>query len=465
MLTVQESSGKEQDSGCLSSAFLDYFRCPESFATFSPSGTLSEDEGFFRFGQSICYGRSSSGVRAKHPTDELHDVMADVLKEGSTLKLPFDPSEIVNNLRYERYGSTSGRSDKPISPSSILETAYYMLRPFLSVAVRKHLQRVRLRNWQKIAFPEWPVDGTVESILESLLFVLLKDHAIDEIPFIWFWPNGSPSCAIMTHDVESLRGRNFCSQLMDLDDKYGIKSSFQIVPEEQYSVPDAFLTEVRSRGFEINVHDLNHDGHLFRDRTRFLQRAVRINEYGRQYGATGFRSAVLYRNLHWYSALNFSYDMSVPSVGHLEAQQGGCCSVMPFFIGNTLELPVTTTQDYSLFHMLNQYSISLWKKQIALITKKHGLASFIVHPDYIVEKRARDIYALLLAHLAKLRSQEGLWMTLPAEVNRWWRERSQMRLVRRGKRWEIEGPGKERARVAYATLEESRVAYRLEAAF
>src|SRR5437868_8841952 len=144
MLTIQESSGKKQDSGSLSSAFLDYFRCPESFATFSPSGKLSEDEGFFRFGQnSICYGRSSSGVRAKHPTDELHDVMADVLTDGSTLKLPFDPSEIVSNLRYERYGSPSGGRDKPISPSSILEAAYYMLRPLLSVAVRKHLQKVR----------------------------------------------------------------------------------------------------------------------------------------------------------------------------------------------------------------------------------------------------------------------------------------------------------------------------------
>jgi len=46
-------------------------------------------------------------------------------------------------------------------------------------------------------------------------------------------------------------------------------------------------------------------------------------------------------------------NMSVPNVGHLDAQLGGCCTVMPFYIGDILELPLTTTQDYSLFNILN----------------------------------------------------------------------------------------------------------------
>ena len=55
-------------------------------------------------------------------------------------------------------------------------------------------------------------------------------------------------------------------------------------------------------------------------------------------------------------------------------------------------------------------------------------------------------------------------MALPREVNEWWHQRSQMRLVRRGNSWEIEGPGKERARVAYANLEGNVVVYQLEPA-
>ena len=103
--------------------------------------------------------------------------------------------------------------------------------------------------------------------------------------------------------------------------------------------------------------------------------------YARRFNAAGFRSAALYRNLEWLQTLDFSYDMSVPSVGHLEAQRGGCCSVFPFFAGRMVELPLTTTQDYSLFHILKDHSIELWKKQLELITERHGLASFITHPE------------------------------------------------------------------------------------
>ena len=448
----------------MKSAFLDHYRCPETFATFTLSGELSEDSGYFRFGpDAICFGQSSSGFRAGHATDELYDALTDVAADGAMLQLPFSPSEIVANLRYERYASASNRNGKMLHGESALRKVYYLVRPLLTVSVRKHLQRIRLRDWNEIPFPSWPVDSTVERILEMLLILLLKAHAVDKIPFVWFWPNGFPSCAIMTHDVEALPGRDFCSHLMDLDDAHGIKSSFQIVPEGRYPVSKGFLNTIQSRGFEIDIHDLNHDGHLFSDRERYLRRAERINRYSREYGAAGFRSAALYRNLNWFEALDFSYDMSVPCVGHLEAQRGGCCSVMPFFIGKILELPVTTTQDYSLFHILNHYSIDLWKRQLALIMEKHGLASFIVHPDYILEHRARDTYKALLAYLSQLRSEGKIWIALPREVDHWWRERSQMRLSRRGNKWEIEGPGKERARVAYASLEEDCVVYHLEA--
>jgi hypothetical protein len=333
----------------------------------------------------------------------------------------------------------------------------------MPVSVRRHLQARYLRGWEDIAFPAWPVDCTVERILERLLVVVMKAQGEAELPFIWFWPDGAPSCAMVTHDVETASGRDACSELMDLDDSFEIKTSFQIVPEQRYSVSEGFLGGMRRRGFEINVHDLNHDGRLFSEAKEFVRRARHINRYGTQYGATGFRSGALYRNVDWYDALDFAYDMSVPNVAHLEPQRGGCCTVMPFFIGRMLELPLTTIQDYSLFHILNQYSIDLWKRQVALISERHGLASFLIHPDYIRARRARETYKALLGYLAELRAERRLWLALPGEVNLWWRQRSQMRLARSGKGWEIEGPGKERARVAYARLEGDAVRYRREA--
>lgn len=267
----------------------------------------------------------------------------------------------------------------------------------------------------------------------------------------------------MTHDVEHAKGRNFCGELMNLDERFSVRSSFQIVPETRYGMSNGFLDGFRSRGFEINVHDLNHDGDLFRDKEQFTRRARSINQYAREFGAEGFRSGAMYRNQDWFDAFEFSYDMSVPNVAHLEPQRGGCCTVMPYFIGKILELPLTTIQDYSLFHILGDYSIDLWKQQIQLIMERNGLISFIAHPDYLIEKRAQAVYIDLLTYLAKLRDQRNVWFALPRDVNRWWRDRQQSRLVQTHGQWRIEGPASDRAMIAYATLQDDRLAYSFEA--
>jgi hypothetical protein len=318
-----------------------------------------------------------------------------------------------------------------------------------------------LNDWQTIAFPGWPVDGTVERILERLLALCMRAQGLKEIPFIWFWPDAATSCLVMTHDVETRAGRDFCSRLMDLDDAAGIKASFQIVPESRYGVPRTLLDEMRARRFEINVHDLNHDGRLFTDHAEFLRRVRRINEYGRAFGARGFRSGGLYRNHAWYDTLEFSYDMSIPSTGRIEPQRGGCCSLMPFFMGRILELPLTTTQDYTLFHILNEYSIDLWRTQLDAIEERHGLATLLVHPDYVIEQRTQALYNVLLDHVTRMRERRA-WVAVPGDVDRWWRQRSQMAIVREGDRFSIEGEGSERARLAFARLSGDSLALTVE---
>jgi hypothetical protein len=323
---------------------------------------------------------------------------------------------------------------------------------------------VYLRGWKKLAFPSWPVDFTVDTLHEQFLSLSMRAMKVPQIPFIWFWPDGAPSCLIMTHDVETTVGVDFTSSLMDMDDSCGIKASFQVIPGGRYDVRANYLEEIRSRGFEVNVHDLKHDGSLFQDHTEFLQQAAKINESLRNFQAQGFRSGAMYRNQEWFGALDMSYDMSIPNVAHLEPQHGGCCTVMPYRIGKVLELPLTMTQDYSLFHMLGHYSIDLWKSECDHVLRRNGLISFIVHPDYVVEPRARNVYLDLLAYLSQLIADKGLWTALPRDVNLWWRNRSQMDLVRDGKGWRIEGPDKDRARVAYATLQGDRLIYSLDEA-
>jgi hypothetical protein len=289
----------------------------------------------------------------------------------------------------------------------------------------------------------------------------MKAKGLDRVPFIWFWPDGAQSCVAMTHDVETERGRDFCAELMNVDESFGIKASFQVVPEGRYEIPEALIRAIRDRGFEINVQDLNHDGNLFRNPQEFRQRARAINEYATTHGISGFRAAVLYRNLDWYDALQFSFDMSVPNVAHLDPQRGGCCTVMPYFFGKKLEIPVTTTQDYMLFHLLNHYSMTLWEEQVKLIVARNGLVSFIVHPDYIIERKARGVYRDLLTHLRELGQTQKLWFALPGEIDRWWRARHEMRIVDQDGNWRIEGEGAGRAKLAFAQRVGDRLEYKV----
>jgi hypothetical protein len=441
-------------------AVQDHYRCPEGFFDFVLSGEVSAVPGYFRFGPDItCYGRSSGAIpEAQFDSLSGSGSIEQAGFEQGRVSLPFDPTEVIDNLRLERYADPDGMGT---GGHDILRKIYYLLRPFTNLAMRRQVQKFRARNWQERAFPRWPVDTTVENLSETLLRFSLEAKGVESVPFVWFWPQRARGCMIMTHDVETAAGRDFCGELMDMDDVYGIKASFQIVPEKRYEVPRKFLDTISQRGFEIEVQDLNHDGRLFDDREEFLRRAALINRYAVEYGAKGFRAAVLYRKPAWYDALDFSFDMSIPNVGHLDPQSGGCCTVTPYFIGDILELPVTTVQDYTLFHILNQRSIDLWKVQVDLILEKHGLASFIVHPDYIIEPETQSAYRELLGYLQSRREKNELWCALPQEVDRWWRDRSKMTVVKHGDSWGIEGEGAESATLAYARNLNGRLVYEM----
>lgn len=435
-------------------SFLDFFKCPERYVLLCPRGPLSATKGFFHLGpDNIYYGQlcrkngSAAGI--------LRDVLGEVEVAQGTVYLPFDADEVVDNLRSELYPSLANNEESIAHAAAA--AMYYWVRPLLPVGVRKYLQRVRLMGWNQISFPQWPVDRSVNNLFEFLMLSTLKSQKVERIPFIWFWPDGAPSSAIMTHDVETSVGRDFCGTLMDIDDAYDIKASFQVVPERRYEVTAVFLDSITKRGFEVAVQDLNHDGRLYKNRRQFMERASKINSYRRKWGVDGFRAAVLYRRQEWFKDLEFSYDMSVPNVAHLDPQRGGCCTVMPYFVGNLLELPVTITQDYTLFHILNDYKADLWKTQIELVMEKHGLLSFIIHPDYVTTGPERKVYEALLSQLAELRRSKGVWIATPGEVNRWWRQRAAMKIVEDSDEVRIVGEGSERARIGYASAVDGRL--------
>jgi hypothetical protein len=438
-------------------ALMDRYRCPATFLNLALEEVADPDSGFFCFGSNVvCYGRSARGYRSARAGLALYDVAEDVRIDQSEIRLPFNPTEIIHNLQLERY-----RAREPWI-RKIAKSTYYRVRPSLPRSIRERIQKFHLRGWRDLSFPAWPVDVTIENLCEDLLLLALQAGGVDRIPFIWFWPDGCAGSVMMTHDVETASGRDACRDLMDIDDSYGIKASFNVVPQGPYSVSVDFLASIRDRGFEIGIQDLSHDGRLFDERGEFERRARLINRYANEYGAKGFRSAVLYRRPEWYDGLNFSYDSSIPNTARLDPQRGGCCTVMPYFIGDMVELPVTMTQDYTLFHLLSERSIALWKAQIRFILEKNGLINFIVHPDYVMHEGVKGLYVDLLIYLRELYATRKIWQALPSEIDSWCRARSKMQLIPDGDDWRIEGSGSERAVVAYAKCMNEKLIYELQ---
>src|SRR5579872_2906470 len=130
-------------------ALFDYFRCPEELATLDVSRDLCGKEGFFRFGREItCYGQCAGGTPPQRLSQQLADKSGNTRIKCGRVELPFDLTQVVNNLRRERYASEFRASLDNVTSSDAAKRIYYFLRPLLPVLFRKHLQRAHFRGWE-----------------------------------------------------------------------------------------------------------------------------------------------------------------------------------------------------------------------------------------------------------------------------------------------------------------------------
>jgi predicted glycosyltransferase len=202
------------------------------------------------------------------------------------------------------------------------------------------------------------------------------------------WPDGREFAFVLTHDVEGKKGLDRCRQLMELETAFGFRSSFNFVPEGEYRVDKSFREEVARGGFEVGVHDLHHDGSLFRSCAQFTAQSVRINQYLREWGAVGFRAGFMFHNLEWQQKLNICYDLSTFDADPFEPQPDGMGTIFPFWVekggeSGYMELPYTLVQDSTLFLFLRERTIEIWKQKLDWVARHGGMVLVNVHPDYL----------------------------------------------------------------------------------
>src|SRR5206468_5018449 len=126
----------------------------------------------------ICYGQTSSGTLQPDAGKDLYDILKDVKAVNPDTVLPFNPDQIIQNLRYERYmASDADRARAKLF--KLAKKAYYFFRPLMPVRFRQHVQRIDLKAWARLSLPRWPVDRTVEHVFEHLLIVSHRTHGVE----------------------------------------------------------------------------------------------------------------------------------------------------------------------------------------------------------------------------------------------------------------------------------------------
>ncbi len=299
---------------------------------------------------------------------------------------------------------------------------WYTLKPFLPRELRLRLRRWysrrRLRRFQDV----WPIlPGSQKP------------------PPGWpGWPEGKQFAFVLTHDVEGLDGLGRCQRLMELERQLGFRSSFNFIPEGEYHLSPMLRDQLDRHGFEIGVHDLHHDGHLFRSRGAFRENARKINRYLREWNAVGFRAGFMLRRLDWLHDLDILYDASTFDTDPFEPMPDGAGMIFPFWVSapvedglsacdrprqGYVELPYTLVQDSTLFLLLQQDSPEIWLRKLDWIAQHGGMALVNVHPDYLrfpdqppsAFTFPVEHYEHLLTYVAE-RYSGRFWHALPREV-------------------------------------------------
>jgi hypothetical protein len=281
--------------------------------------------------------------------------------------------------------------------------------------------------------------------LYRLLFDLFGRIADQPLPWIDLWPHGFKWTIVLTHDVETDAGCRNIEVLRSIERRHGYRSSWNFVPR-RYETPSKLVQNLWDEGFEVGVHGLYHDGRDLEPAT-FAERLPAIRAHAERWCATGFRSPATHRAWELMPQLGFDYDSSSPDTDPFEPQGGGCCTWLPFFNRDLVELPITLLQDHTLFVLLRRRSEDTWVEKAKYLRERRGMALLITHPDYMLGEGELAAYDRFLAHFA---DDHAVWRALPKDVASWWRRRAESSLEPAREGWRVVGPAASEGRVATA---------------
>ena len=293
---------------------------------------------------------------------------------------------------------------------------YYLIKPIIprccQLFFRRKIAQKKLKKYKDV----WPISPT----------------SAKRPDYFSGWPKGE-FAFVLTHDVDTKRGHDRCTKLIELELELGFRSSFNFVPE-RYEVSKSLRETLNKHGFEVGVHGLLHDGKLYESYEIFMQRAKKINKYLKDWNAVGFRSPAMHHNLDWIHKLNILYDSSTFDTDPFEPQSDGVDTIFPFWVpkpdsdGGYVELPYTLPQDHCLFVILKENNIRIWQEKLDWIISQGGMVLLNTHPDYMSwedESKTLDDYPVELyvefLKYVKEKYSQNMWHPLPKELAIYWK--------------------------------------------
>jgi len=358
-------------------------------------------------------------------------------ERGGTV-LPFDPDAAMLALRSERY-----RPPRSTAARTVARRSYYAVRPLLPRSAQLAARRAFSRVQSRAQFPAWPAEPALHRLSE-LVVGFAADVAAAPLPRIGSWPRGRSWALVLTHDVETRRGRDGIDRVRAVEARCGVRSSWNLVPE-RYEVPDGLVAGLQADGCEIGVHGLKHDGRDLASERTLRHRLPRMRDWAERWGAVGFRAPATQRRWEWMPRLGFDYDSSYPDCDPYEPIAGGCCTWLPFFNEDLVELPITVPQDHTVFVILRAGQ-ELWSGKVALLRREGGMALTITHPDYLLDDALLAAYRGFVEEFSQDRC---VWNALPREVSAWWRRRRATALEHTAGEWRAVGPAAAEAAIEF----------------
>jgi hypothetical protein len=132
-------------------------------------------------------------------------------------------------------------------------------------------------------------------------------------------------------------------------------------------------------------------------------------------------------NPQWLNELDVEYSISTLDTDPFEPNPCISGTIFPFYFSfdnrRILELSHTMVQDFTLFILLRQQTITIWKQKLDWIAAHNGMALLNTHPDYMNFGCRRSRYYEYDAHLYEQflqyvmdRYGEHVWITRPSDV-------------------------------------------------